>query len=234
MIQFYAVPAAGARLDYSHDYTGAMGWWQDRVLPRMVDNSLSIEPIMAERRRACAALHGRVVELGFGSGLNIAALPSAVTSLTAIEPSSGAWDLSEPRRTASALDIIRGGLDGQDIAEPDASFDSALTTFTLCTIPDAQQALAEVRRVLRPGGTLAFLEHGLAPSRRVARWQRRLEPIQRRVAGGCHLSRDIPALISEAGFTVTSLDQRYLPGSVISRPWIYGYNGSATCPKEPR
>lgn len=211
-----------------------MGWWQDRVLPRMVDNSLSIEPIMAERRRVCAALHGRVVELGFGSGLNIAALPSAVTSLTAIEPSSGAWELSEPRRSASGLDVIRGSLDGQDIAEPDASFDSALTTFTLCTIPNAQQALAEVRRVLRPGGTLAFLEHGLAPSRRVARWQRRLEPVQRRVAGGCHLSRDIPALISEAGFTVTSLDQRYLPGPVISRPWIYGYNGSATRPKEPR
>src|SRR5690625_4774907 len=86
MIHFYAVPAAGARLDYSHDYTGAMGWWQDRVLPRMVDNSLSIEPIMAERRRACAALHGRVVELGFGSGLNIAALPSAGRAFTPHEP----------------------------------------------------------------------------------------------------------------------------------------------------
>src|SRR5690625_7491928 len=112
MIQFYAVPAAGSRLDYSHDYTGAMGWWQDRVLPRMVDNSLSIEPIMAERRRACAALHGRVVELGFGSGLNIAALPSAVTSLTAIEPSSGGWDLAERGTAAAALDILRRGLGG--------------------------------------------------------------------------------------------------------------------------
>src|SRR5699024_10741082 len=141
-----------ARHDSSRDYTGAMGWWQDRVLPRMVDNSLSIEPIMAERRRACAALHGRVVELGFGSGLNIAALPSAVTSLTAIEPSPGAWELSEPRRSASGLDIIRGSLDGQDIAEPDASFDSALTTFTLCTIPNAQQALEIGRASCRGRG----------------------------------------------------------------------------------
>src|SRR5699024_12263628 len=119
-----------------------MGWWQDRVLPRMVDNSLSIEPIMAERRRVCAALHGRVVELGFGSGLNIAALPSAVTLLTAIEPSSGAWELSEPRRSASGLAVIRGSLDGRDIAEAAARLVTAPGTFTVCPNPQSAESVS--------------------------------------------------------------------------------------------
>ncbi len=106
-----------------------------------------------------------------------------------------------------------------------------LTTFSLCTIPDAAAALAEVRRVLRPGGTLHFLEHGLAPDPGVARWQRRLEPVQRRVFGGCHLTRDVPALIAGAGFEVVELDQRYLPGPRVGRPWAYGSRGVARHPR---
>ena len=109
----------------------------------------------------------------------------------------------------------------------DASFDSALSTFSLCTIPDPVQALREVRRVLRPGGTLHFAEHGLSPDERVRRWQHRLEPVQRRVADGCHLTRDIPALVAEAGFEVTDLRATYLPGPAPSRPFGYVYVGRA-------
>lgn len=204
-----------------------MSFWEDRILPRIVDRSLSIEPIMAERQNVCKGLHGQVLELGFGTGLNIEAYPADVTSVTAIEPVDRAWEISHERRMSAAIPINRGSLDGQHIDEDEAGFDAALTTFTLCTIPDAHQALNEVHRVLRPGGVLAFLEHGLAPSNRVARWQRRLDPIQRRIAGGCHLSRNIPAIVAESGFDITTLEQRFLPGSLVSRPWIYGYAGTA-------
>jgi ubiquinone/menaquinone biosynthesis C-methylase UbiE len=102
-----------------------------------------------------------------------------------------------------------------------------LSTFTLCTIPVVDAALREIHRVLRPGGTLEFLEHGLAPEAGVARWQRRLDPLERAIAGGCHLSRDMVALISSAGFEITEVDERYFPGAKISRPWIYRYAGSA-------
>ena len=107
-----------------------------------------------------------------------------------------------------------------------------LCTFTLCTLPDASTALTEVRRVLVPEGTFHFLEHGLSPDRGVARWQRRLDPVQRRVAGGCHLSRDVAGLVSGAGLVVESLDQRYLPGPAVSQPWSYGYVGRADRPAD--
>lgn len=208
-------------------YDELMGIWSDKLLPRMVDRSLSIEPINRERRRICAQLRGRVLELGFGSGLNIEAYPKDVITVTAIEPSDTAWNLSTQRRRSTTVEVQRGGLDGQNIAEPDTSFDSAVTTFTLCTIPDVHQALTEVRRVLRPGAVLAFLEHGVSPSKRIARWQRRLDPVQKKVAGGCHLSRDIPAILTDAGFQIISLDERYLPGPGFSKPWQYGYSGIA-------
>ncbi|MBC7632860.1 class I SAM-dependent methyltransferase [Aeromicrobium sp.] len=204
-----------------------MALWTDRVLPHLIDRSLSTGDVMKERQRACARLGGRVLEIGFGSGLNIEKYPAAVVSVAAVEPSDVAWRLSADRRAASPIPITRSGLDGQSLDEPDASFDSVLSTFTLCTIVDVELALREIHRVLRPGGTLEFLEHGLAPEPGVVRWQRRLEPLQRRTAGGCHLSRDMPALISAAGFEIVALEQRYLPGPRIARPWTYEYVGSA-------
>ena len=207
-----------------------MGWWTDRVVPRMADKACGTGEIAEFRKLACAGLEGRVLEIGFGSGHNLAHLPEDVESVSAVEPSDTGWSLSEKRRTASRVPVHRSGLDGQALAEPDASFDSALVTFSLCTIPDPGVALAEVRRVLRPGGHLHFLEHGLAPDPGVAAWQHRLDPVQRRVLGGCHLSRDIPALVRGSGLAVEQLESSYLPGPRVARPWSYGYLGTASRP----
>jgi SAM-dependent methyltransferase len=204
-----------------------MGVWSDRVVPRLADRSLR-NPVLGElRAQACAPLRGRVLELGFGGGLNIRFYPPAVTAVAAVEPNDVGWGLSERRRERSDVPIERRGLDGQRLDEADASYDAVLSTFTLCTIPDPTAALAEARRVLRPGGVLCVLEHGLAPDQRVATWQRRLEPLQRRLAGGCHLTRDMHALVAGAGFDVTHLETAYLDGPAVTRPWTYGYLLSA-------
>lgn len=142
--------------------------------------------------------------------------------MTAIEPSDLGWQLSERRRARTSLTIDRAGLDGQRLDLPDDSHDSALVTFSLCTIPDPLLALREARRVVRDGGRLHVLEHGLAPDEGVRRWQRRLEPVQRAIAGGCHLTRDVPAMVADAGWHVAELQQEYLPGPAVSRPWVYG------------
>ena len=177
---------------------------------------------MELRQKACAGLTGRVLELGFGSGLNIDAYPPSVSAVDAVEPSDLGWELSAKRRAASKIRVERVGLDGQRLGAPDASYDAVLSTFTLCTIPDVRAALAEVRRVLRPGGTVHVLEHGLSPDPRVATWQHRLEPMQMRLAAGCHLTRDVPALLSDARLKVERLEQAYLPGPAISKPWGFG------------
>lgn len=208
-------------------YDDVMGWWEQRVVPHLVDASLRGKEIGELRGEICAPLSGRVLELGFGSGLNIRWYPEAVTAIHAVEPSDRGWELSARRRDRSTVPIHRSGLDGQDLAEADASFDAVLCTFTLCTIPDPARALDEVVRVLRPGGTFAFLEHGLAPDEPVSRWQRRLDPVQQRVAGGCHLSRDVARLVTDAGLTTTALTTAYLPGPRATRPWLHGFRGLA-------
>jgi ubiquinone/menaquinone biosynthesis C-methylase UbiE len=169
------------------------------------------------RRRVCASLAGEVIEIGFGSGHNVPSYPSAVTSVPAVEPSDLSWELASDRLQAAAVPVARSGLDGQSLPFENDSFDAALSTSTLCTIPDVAQALSEVRRVLRPGGTLHFLEHGLAPDERVRRWQRRLDPLQRRIAGGCHFTRPIVDMLEGAGFTITELDVFYEPGPKFAR-----------------
>lgn len=137
--------------------------WDDRVVPRLTDLSLRGHEVGALREATCAGLTGRVLEIGFGSGLNVRWYPPEVTAVTAIEPSDLGWELSERRRARTTVPIERAGLDGQRLALPDDSHDSALVTFSLCTIPDALLALREARRVVRAGGRLHVLEHGLAP-----------------------------------------------------------------------
>ena len=205
-----------------------MTWWSERVVPHLTDVALRTEEIAELRQEACRGLRGRVLEIGFGSGLNIRFYPEAVSSVSAVEPSEVGWRLSEQRRSHTDLPIHRTGLDGQHLAEADSSFDAALVTFSLCTIEDPALALAEVRRVLRPGASLHFLEHGLAPDPGVAAWQRRLEPVQKRAFAGCHLSRDVPALVGGAGLEIAELRAEYQPGPRVMRPWTYGYLGRAT------
>ncbi|SED08933.1 Methyltransferase domain-containing protein [Nocardioides exalbidus] len=202
--------------------------WDERVVPRLVDLSLKGEEVGEMREVTCAGLTGRVLEVGFGGGLNIRWYPPEVTAVTAIEPSDLGWEMSGRRRARTHLPIERAGLDGQRLDLPDDSHDSALITFSLCTIPDPLLALREARRVVVDGGRLHVLEHGLAPDEAVRRWQRRLEPLQRAVAGGCHLTRDVPALVVEAGWEVEDLQQEYLPGPAVSRPWVFGTRLVAT------
>jgi SAM-dependent methyltransferase len=200
---------------------GNVGWWSERVVPRLTDRSLSSRPIMELRRDLCGGLSGRVLEIGFGSGLNLSVYPASITSVDAVEPSDLGWELSAERRSGSSVPVERVGLDGQRLEAADATYDAVLSTFTLCTIPDVETALAEVRRVLRPGGALHVLEHGLAPDPKVAAWQRRLNGVQGRVAAGCHLTRDAPALVEEARFTLERLHQAYLPGPGLAKPWTF-------------
>jgi ubiquinone/menaquinone biosynthesis C-methylase UbiE len=189
-----------------------LGFYEDQVVPRFVDVALGSKGLIPLRRRACAGLKGSVLELGFGSGRNVPFYPETVTSVDAVEPAGVGWKLAAKRLAASPVAVRRAGLDGAKLPMADDTYDAVLSTWTLCTIPDVASALQEVRRVLKPGGTLHFLEHGLAPDADVQRWQRRLEPIQKRVAGGCHLTRSVSGMITDAGFSEIDLDSWYERG----------------------
>jgi ubiquinone/menaquinone biosynthesis C-methylase UbiE len=190
-----------------------VGLYGDHVLPRVVDVACGMKNARPLRQRVCAGLEGEVVEIGFGSGLNVPFYPDGVRRVAAVEPADVGWKLAQKRLREARVPVERSGLDGQSLPFPDDSFDSALSTWTMCTIPDVGRALAEVRRVLKPGGTLRFVEHGLAPDEGVRRWQHRLEPVQKRLFGGCHLTRRVPDLLTAAGFEIVELDQFYEDGA---------------------
>ena len=203
-----------------------MGLWAERVVPRITDKALATSAHQEIRQRVCADLVGDMLELGFGSGLNVPHYPSAVTQVTAVEPSDVAWRLSQARREGSAVPVLRAGLDAERLPFADASFDSVLSTWTMCTIPDVRTALREVRRVLRPGGSLVFVEHGAAPHAGVLRWQRRIDPLQRRLFAGCHLSRPIDELLATAGLPPQRLERFYASGQ--PKPFAHVYEGRST------
>jgi ubiquinone/menaquinone biosynthesis C-methylase UbiE len=190
-----------------------MGIYREHVLPRIVNAACGMKAVEPLRQRVCEGLEGDVVEIGFGSGLNVPFYPESVSRVAAVEPADVGWKLAEKRLRATSVPVERSGLDGQSLPFGDNTYDSALSTWTLCTIPDVAAALREVRRVLKPGGTLHFVEHGLAPDEGVRRWQRRLEPIQKRAFGGCHLTRKVAQLLTNAGFTITELDVFYEDGA---------------------
>jgi ubiquinone/menaquinone biosynthesis C-methylase UbiE len=190
-----------------------MGIYRRHALPRITNTLCGASSAAPLRRRVCQGLFGDVVEIGFGSGLNVPFYPSAVRRVAAIEPADVGWRLAAERVAASPVPVERSGMDGQTLPLEDHTFDCAVSTWTMCTIPDVDAALAEVRRVLRPGGTLHFVEHGLAPDASVVRWQYRLEPLQGRLFGGCRLTRPIVELVRRAGFTIRELDAFYQDGS---------------------
>jgi ubiquinone/menaquinone biosynthesis C-methylase UbiE len=169
-------------------------------------------------------MRGDVIEIGFGSGLNVAHYPSAVRSVSAVEPSEVAWKMARSRIAASGISIQREGLDAQHLTTPDGCYDTALSTLTMCTIPDLDTALAEIRRVLRPGGTLHFIEHGRSPEARIARWQDRLQPLNGRLAGGCHINRPIGDHLMRSGLKIEELETFYIQRPT---PFTYAFLGRA-------
>lgn len=200
-------------------------WYERHVLPCLLDVACGLAPIRHQREQVVPLAQGRVLEVGIGTGLNLPHYdPRRVRQLVGLDPAMSLHRLAQRRAARAGLAVELIGLSAERIPLDDASFDTVLVTYTLCTIPDPLAALREMRRVLAPGGRLLFCEHGRAPEASVRRWQARLQPLWGRIAGGCQLGRDIPALLHEAGFETPGLHEAYLPGP---RPFAYNYWGQA-------
>ncbi len=197
-----------------------MGFYRERVLPRIHNKALDIDEVHRLRDRICAPLRGEVVEIGFGSGLNVAHYPPRVTGVHAIEPSALARQLAQPRVAAAPVPIDFVGPDGQHLPLRDESVDCALVTFTLCSIADQQAAAGELRRALVPGGFVVYLEHGASRDPSVLRWQHRLNRLSRRMSA-CRLDTDVPAVLRSAGFDLTDEREHYLKGAPRYAGYLY-------------
>lgn len=203
-----------------------MGFYRNQVLPRIQNKVMDTKVTRAARARVCEGLHGEVVEIGFGTGLNASHYPPEVSRVLAVEPSTVCMRIAKPRLAETSAHVELAGLTGERLDLPSDEFDAVLSsTWTLCTIPDMDAALAEVRRVLKPGGTFHFVEHGHSPDAGVARWQRRFEPFSKRVFGGCHLTRRMPEHIERAGFAIGPIDTYYAKGD--PKPFGYTFEGRA-------
>lgn len=197
-----------------------MGFYENKILPFVIDKACSMAPIMALREKIVPLASGVVLEVGMGSGINLALYQADnIDFIWGLEPSEGMRKKARANLKNTNLKVKWLNLNGEDISLNDNSVDTVLLTYTLCTIPDWQQALQQMRRVLKPGGKLLFCEHGLAPDRNIQNWQNRITPVWKKLAGGCHLNRRIPELITSCGFKIDSLEQCY----VDDAPRIAGY-----------
>jgi SAM-dependent methyltransferase len=201
-----------------------MGLYGERILPWLTHHALKAGEVAAERQVALADVGGDVLELGMGSGLNLPHYGPGVRRVVGVEPSRGAARMAGRAIEAVSFPVDIVPTTAEAIAF-EARFDAVVSTFTLCTIADVDLALVAARRALRPDGRIFFLEHGLSSEPRVQKWQHRFEPIQKRLAGGCHLTRDPGALLERAGFAVSRLDTFYMKGP---RPWTFLYRGAAS------
>jgi ubiquinone/menaquinone biosynthesis C-methylase UbiE len=203
-----------------------MGIYSRHVLPRLIDRAMRLEELTALRASVVPAARGVVLDVGIGSGLNLSHYsPSRVTHLYGIDPSAGLLAIARSAIDGHALRVTLMNESAERIPLPDESIDTAVLTWSLCSIAEPEAALHEIRRVLRPGGSLLFVEHGLSPDARVRSWQNRITPVWRHLAGGCHLNRNIEGLIRSAGFSISRLDTRYIAGP---RPVTYTYSGAGT------
>ncbi len=204
-----------------------MGPYERFVLPHVINCACGTKPVMKQREKIVPKASGTVLEIGIGTGLNLPYYDaSSVDKLIGLDPSDQSWHLARKRLEQISFPVEFVGLPGEQIPLDDASIDTIVVTFSLCTIPDPVAALEGMRRVLKPGGQLLFAEHGRAPDEGVRRWQNRINGIWGLIAGGCHLNRDIPSLLTQGGFATTALEEMYLP----STPKVAGYNywGTAT------
>jgi ubiquinone/menaquinone biosynthesis C-methylase UbiE len=203
-----------------------LSWYAERILPHFINFACSARPNQKQRQKIVPEAAGDVLEVGFGSGLNVPFYdPSKVRKIWALEPSPGMRKKAQPVVDDSALDIEFIDLPGEQIPLDDNSVDTVLITYTLCTIPDTAAALEGMRRVLKPGGRLLYCEHGKAPDDDVLRWQNRLNPVWSSIAGGCQMNRDIPALLKAGGFEIRTDQRMYIPGAKVL---CYNFWGSAT------
>jgi ubiquinone/menaquinone biosynthesis C-methylase UbiE len=201
-----------------------MGLYTRYVLPRLTHLSMRKAQLQAYRARVAGGAHGRVLEIGFGSGLNLPYYGEGVEEIIGVEPSAGMLALAQPAVTASRHKVTLLARSADDLPLQDRSIDTVVVTWSLCSIADAGSTLKEARRVLRPGGQIRFVEHGLSPDATVAIWQERLTPLWRRCAGGCHLNRRMDALVRGGGFQLAELSTGYAPGP---RAMTYMYEGIA-------
>lgn len=201
-----------------------MSFFQRCVIPRLTHLAMRQKQLLPFRQRVTGAAEGRVLEIGIGSGLNFSYYGGAVTSIIGLEPSSELLRMARPHAKAARAPVTLMDASAETIPLDSGSIDTIVTTWTLCTIANAAQALGEMRRVLKPGGALLFVEHGRAPEPSVARWQDRLDPLWSRLAGGCHLNRKMDDLIRSSGFRIEALENARIPGP---RTHTYLYQGRA-------
>lgn len=208
--------------------TGPLGrFWENRALPRAVDIVLADRFVGKWRAAAVQAARGTVLKLGFGSGRNLRFYQAEVDEVLAIDPSDEGWRAARSNITRFGRPVTRIGADAAVIDLPDASVDTVVATWTLCTVPEVERALTEARRVLRPGGSFRLVEHSISPQPSVRRVQRAAQPLWGRVAGGCHIDRDIAGLITRAGFDTSHLEARDAFGFLPAKPWSYFVCGAA-------
>ena len=203
-----------------------MGFYSEVLFPWGMNLTMSGEEFQKQRRAVLQAVDGKILEIGFGSGLNLPHYPDTVTELVTVDPNPGMGRYTAQQIAQSDIVVDRQVLSGESLPMQDDSFDTVVSTWTLCSIDDVERALAEVKRVLRPGGQFIFLEHGLSPDKKVSCWQHRLNGIQRIFGDGCNLNRDMRELVADIGFKQLEVENYYFPR--VPRFLGYMYRGVAT------